>query len=382
MMKDIKSQITEMVQFIKQYYIERNPENIEKLQNLLFDANEAPIIIGTSTDEWCFGIEQANQLFLSDWEGWGNVSIDMDTLTIEEVGSMAWFHVKSGVEFCFEDSVEKYVRYMDSVLRIAKNDKTPLAKAGEITWLLSHLLHSRESGERKYIWDMTITGIVQIIEGRPIVKVMQFSLPVKATFPDVRIDTDESMLKMYQSECGKIVDFGRAQISNKGEKHKIKISKLFEDDGSVYFVQDELKRFIGIDGVVRNGNEFKEHILSIKKNNQTAQISNEHIILNQNSDEFYFCGSGTFSRSISLESELDKILHKVDIYNEMDDKKEALFRIRRDLSQVLKDAALSDKCVMPFRIEGMGRVLGEDQLCLSYAQVSYPFYWFLEGKMD
>lgn len=380
-MKDSKTQITEMVEFIKQCYIDRKPENIEKLQNNLFDVNEAPIIIGTSTDEWSFGIEQANQLFLSDWESWGNVSIDMDTLTIEEVGSMVWFHVKSGVEFCFEDSDAKYARYMDSVLRIAKNNKTPSAKAGDITWLLSHLLHSRESGERKYIWDMTITGMVQIIEGRPVIKVMQFSLPVKAAFPDVRIDTDGNMKKMYQSECEKIVDFNKTQFSDIREELKSKISKLFEEDSLVEFIQDDLKRFIGTDGIVRNGKQFKEHLLNIKIN-QTAQISNEHIIGNQNSDEFYFCGSGTFSRNVSLDNELNKILHKVDIYNEMDDKKEALFRIRRDLSQVLKEAVLSDKCVMPFRIEGMGRVLGEDKLCLEFAQVSYPFYWFLEGKTE
>ena len=68
-------------------------------------------------------------------------------------------------------------------------------------------------------------------------------------------------------------------------------------------------------------------------------------------------------------------------YTNMEDKKDALFKIRRDLSLALKETALSDKLTEPFRIEGVGRFSAND-IIIDYLQISCPHNYVLEQKTD
>lgn len=380
-MKDKENQIVWLLQNMKQFYIERKPENIGKLQKLFFDDALPPIIIGTGSSEWKYGISEAKEIFLSDWDGWGNVSIDLSSLEYDCFESMAWFHVKAGVEYSFKDSDDKYKSYMESVCKIAGNGKSALCRTSEIIWLLSHLLHTRDKDERRYKWDMTISGTLRNIDGAYKFKTIQFSVPVLAVFPDVRINTTEYDSRAFEKECSKINNYN-SHLTSKNDGLKNEILKLFCSDGEIELNCERSRGFIGTDGIRRNGLEFKNYIKDMKGKGISVLISAENIISEVYGDMFYFCGLGVFSKKISLNEELDGILNNIGYYYNMNDKKDALFKVRRDLSLVLKECSSSNECDSPFRIEGMGRVTEKEKICLEYAQLSYPFNWILEQKTD
>ncbi|MDF2557963.1 MAG: hypothetical protein K0R71_1791 [Bacillales bacterium] len=377
-MKDYKQQITDKVEFLKKCYIERDTQNIETLYNTLFGERSNPIIIGTSIDEWCFGESDVKQLFIDDWKYWGNVLIDPHSLVIGEKATYTWFYVNASVEFSFQDSEERYRRYFDSVKRIARSTKNNLAKAGDILWNLSTLLHSREVGERKYLWDITISGLVKNDENDTNIEVLQFSFPFTTSFPDVRTDSDVEMQQKLRSEHSKI----RRYISNSSvqdqNKLKGKIVEFCNNNYQNMLILDEIKRYLGTCGKRMNGCDF-DHYLKIS--GYKTILCLENLIVKKEYGCFIFCGSGEFTKDVSLDSEIENVLKGINKNEKSELTKETLFKIRRDLAYVIREASQSDKAIFPFRIMGLGEET-KDGICLKFFQLSYPFYWFLEQKTD
>ena len=379
-MNDFTIQMQSLLDNLKKCYIERNKDNIKHLSKHLFHEDCPPIIIGTSNDEWCFGIEEAEKLFVSDWEGWGNVSIEIENAVYSNSGAYSWFYVPAGVEYSFEDSAETYAAFMEMTIEIAKGNKKPLPKAGEIIWLLSHLLHTRATDVRNYIWDMTISGVLENIEGWKI-KTMQFSIPVLSPYSDVRTDADQDDASQYENECKKIFAYNALQKNN-NDIHVKQLARLFDEDNKISFVSDDIRRYIGIDGVYRNGYEHNGYMNYFYKNDINVTLLSENIIFTKNKEYFTFCGVGLFSRNLSLDSDLNTIYSNIERYACMDDKKEALFRLRRDLSRALKESTLPNQLTEPFRIEGVGKIVQYGEMVVEYMQISYPFNCILEQKTD
>jgi len=374
------NQIDSIVQHMSTCYQQRKPENIDALCDRLFKAGDIPIIIGTSNGEWCFGIDDAKKLLLSDWESWGNVTFDRNTLALGAAGPLAWFAVNAGVEYCFEDDPGIYRSYLDFVKSIAKSEAPSLARAGEILWVLSHLLHTRNSNRRRYIWDMNLSGILRIEEGQWKVKEMQFSLPVLSAFPDVRIDTDMDAAKYFAKECDGIAAYIQ-RIRPGEESIAKKLALIWDERGHVEWVDRDDRFFIGMDGKRRSGCEFALYWKTLRQNGFSVQVEAEHLIVQQQGNDFWFCGVGIISRPVLLQEELETVLEGIDSNTDEQGPKELLFAIRRDLALALKEGSVSDKHTAPFRMEGVGKIHGET-LEMEYLQASYPFNWILEQKTD
>lgn len=379
-MDNFENQILNIMQIIKQCYTERKDKNIEKFMNHLFDPEIETIIIGTSNNEWEFGLKNARELFVSDWSNWGNVTIDSESLLFEDSLEYAWLQVKSSVEYCFDDNEDTYNAFMEMVHEIAHGERSELSRSTEIIWLLSHLLHTRKQGERKYVWDMNISCILQKLNQVYKVKIMQFSIPVLSMYSDVRIDFNADDKHLFSEECRKIHNYNQ-QLTIEPNNIRQHICSLFTGNEKIGFVDDNIKRYIGIDGVRRTGNEFEDYILAYIQNKNINLIP-ENIIVEKSAKQFCFCGVGTFSRNISLEKDLNFVLNNIGFYNGIPSKKDGLFMLRRDLTQVLKETSLSDTCIEPFRIEGIGKYEKEKGVTFSYLQISFPFNCVLEQKTD
>ncbi|MEA4960399.1 hypothetical protein [Lutispora sp.] len=381
-MHELEIQINKMLLEVKKCYIERDKKNIDSLSNLLFHDEYPPIIIGTSNNEWCFGIEESKNIFLSDWEGWGNVTIDLESIMCGQSDSLGWFTVKAGVEYTFKDSDEKYASYMNLVTSIAKSDKAPIAKMSEINWFLSHLLHTRKNGERRYIWDLTISGIVQCIENIYKIRIMQFSIPVKALFPDERLDNDYVKKQEFKQELLKIAQYNGAKIQNENIPIKQAVLSLLSNQSNVKLDSSGDSQFIGTDGIKRDAIEFKQYLKPFSENGAKVDIDTQGIIIKQQETSFYFCGIGVYTRNINIDSELSRVLDNIDSYCSAKNKKEALFKLRRDLALALKESSVSDKHNAPIRFEGVGKLYDNEDILFQYVQLSYPFNWILEQKTD
>jgi len=376
-------QLKTILETLKQCYIERDKDNIDKLSKLLFCERRTPIIMGTSNNELCFGVQECEKLFLSDWKDWGNVGIEVENAVYGSCGRYVWFHVPASVEFCFENNADTYAAFMNMTMEIVNGNKTPLSKAGDFLWLLTHLLHDRPSGERKYDWDMTITGVLEDVESQLKIRIMQFSMPVLSAYPDVRIDINEDDAHHFQNECDEIRYFNasRGIDANKVMVSTL-LSKLLLDDAADMLVCDGVKRYIGCDGISCDGFEYSVYMSNLRERGIKAELLQENVIFMENDDTFAFCGVGLFTRKISLDSELNNIYASLKQHKNLGDSKEALFKIRRDLAAAIKESSVSNSSKEPFRVEGVGRLLANSSLVIEYMQLSYPFNHVLEQKTD
>ena len=271
---------------------------------------------------------------------------------------------------------------MKMTLEIADNPNTPLTKAGDILWLLTHLLHDRPPGERKYRWDMTISGILEDVDSSLTVRILQFSMPVMSAYPDVRTDTSQEDWHTFQEECRKIREYNASNSVNHNTVIAEQLSRFFDKDKRVKFIYDDKKRYIGCDGNPRSGTEYLEYLENMREKGTEAIFQKEDIIVTNRKSAFTFCGVGLFTRDILLETELNNIFSCMECYNCLESKKEALFCIRRDIVLALKESAPLTRSSMPFRIEGVGSVSDNMDLNIEYMQISYPFNHVLEQKTD
>ena len=377
-MDEIRRRIADMLEYMQQCYVERNPGNAAALCGRFFDPADAPVLVGTSNSEWCLTMEEIRELFVSDWEGWGDVVINPASLICGGSGPLHWFSVGATVSFRFADTDQRYTNYMAAARRVAEGGGSAATRAGHILWVLSHLLHARAPGERAYLWDITLSGVVRQFGDGLKVQEMQFSFPMTSVFPDVRIDLDEAERQRFREECAKVA--ARARRGEGAEPLHGMLSRLFEEGIPAQYAPDAAC-FDG-DGQAMGGEAFAARLRQYRQTGVTFSLLPETLILGQAGGCFWFCGLGTVERAVSLEEELGRVLGRIGDYDSQPDTKEALYRLRRDLAHVMKEALASDRHVAPFRGVGLGRGGEDGTLCLEYFRITYPFQWILEQKNE
>ncbi len=377
-MSEIRRRIAGLLEFMQQCYAERNPNNAAALFGKLFDPADSPVLVGTSNSEWCLTMDEILGLFISDWEGWGDLVIYPASLACGGHGPLHWFSVGATVSFRFADTDQRYANYMASARRVAEGGGSAAARAGHILWVLSHLLHTRAPGERAYLWDITLSGVVRVCGDSLKVQQLQFSFPMASPFPDVRIDLEEAERQCFREECVKVA--ARAQCGEGVEPLRGMLSRLFEERGPARFAPDAVC-FDG-DGQAMGGEAFATQLRQYRQDGVALSLLPDALIIGQAGGCYWFCGLGTAERAVSLEEELGRVLGRIGDYDSQPDTKEALYRLRRDLAHVMKVALASDRHVAPFRAEGLGRVGEDGTLIMEYCRITYPFQWILEQKNE
>lgn len=170
-------------------YTRRNPENIAEFLRL-FVPEDSLEVIGTGAldpgeDEWCLGVESTRELILNDWEGWGDLALDVAGARIFVLGDVAWLATTATVSMTI-DSAETcrdtlaYIRE-----RGAEEDGlSPRAELLEILRAAANTLNEAEQGSQ-YVWPLRFTAVLVRREGRFLFHQMQFSFAT-TRFPDVR----------------------------------------------------------------------------------------------------------------------------------------------------------------------------------------------------
>ncbi|GAA0772457.1 hypothetical protein GCM10008908_18770 [Clostridium subterminale] len=396
MKNQVNNELKEILNVFNEAYIKRDINEIDSFMDKLFDKDESVTVVGTCDGEWCIGYEEVKDIFLSDWEYWGDLRVKADEATIIELDNTAIIYTPGTVKYSFNSRSDTYTRYLGYIKEYfdesSDDSKKPnKVKLTEINWTLSHLLNQRDSIERDYLWDIRISFILTKKENRWIIKHMQFSFPVVGYLPEVRGD-DDSCDRCEVNK--KIKELEEAYHKNKLMKNKIiDLMKYFNSD----YLDENMEIDLIVDKYFSSNNilvantdkdiftskdEIKKLIENQRECYDEMRLDSENSIVDFNEDTAWIVISGTMKKVISEEEFFENTVNTIkDIFNNNLDDKEKLFNIRRRIAETFKENAKGEEYVWPFRLEGV-LIKENNNWVFKYLQFAFPFYYILEGKTE
>lgn len=146
-------------------------------------------VIGTNgiqpgVEEWYQGRKAAGEMIAGDWEGWGDVALDVAAASIQIHGETAWLAAYGTVTRTIpaEENIAGYLDYVkqmiDSAEGSARDKLITILRDGTST------LYEFNRGET-FIWPLRLTAVLTRAESGWIFRQLHFSLPT-IYFPDVR----------------------------------------------------------------------------------------------------------------------------------------------------------------------------------------------------
>ncbi|RPJ52053.1 MAG: hypothetical protein EHM21_01185 [Chloroflexi bacterium] len=170
-------------------YDYRDTSRLEAFRSLFVSEDELEVIgtgaIEPGGYEWCLGPDAACDLVKNDWEGWGDLLLDVTDARIHVLGDVAWLATTGTVTMDLEpvDTVRDFLSYLQEVAK--KEDGNPRARLLDILRSGTNTLFEAERG-KEYIWPLRFTAVLIRQDDRWLFHQIQFSFAT-THFPDVRI---------------------------------------------------------------------------------------------------------------------------------------------------------------------------------------------------
>jgi hypothetical protein len=146
-------------------------------------------VIGTNgvrpgVDEWYMDRASARELVEGDWEGWGDLRLDLDAMSIHARGEVGWVAAPATVTKIIGE--ENYASYLEFVKNLI--DHSDLSPEQTLLHILrggTNTVYEMRRGE-KFVWALRFTAVVVREEDGWKFAQMNFSFPT-IYFPDVRV---------------------------------------------------------------------------------------------------------------------------------------------------------------------------------------------------
>lgn len=396
--KKVELQVKEILRLFQQGYTDRNPSNVQDYMSSLFAEGSGTIMTGTCDNEWCLGFDEALEMVKSDWQYWGDLQIDVENSDISTDGSTAWFIAYGSVKYSFEDSEEKYKRWLDSIMNHfdSSSDFAALpdkAKLSQINWMLSLFISSRPDEKRSYKWPLRLTGVLTSKNGRWLFRSIQFALPNKADYCDVRFNDIKDFEKEYSASCEKLQDFKKQNPVYRNVEVEDIINafqteytiKSAEDLIQKFFLKDESICFTDLtDGNFTGALEIGQIIKKHKSEWECLYLDSSSMLSAISGNTAWFTVQGFIKKTIKENAAVSKQIENIkQLVNENNSlsSKDKLFKIRKDISLMFRETSKGDEYILPIRFEGV--LIKENNLFKFHtARFSYPYYWVIEGHYD
>jgi hypothetical protein len=398
MKSEINNELREILNIFEKAYIQRDVNKIDSFMDALFDKNENVIVIGTSCGELCLGYEEVRDIFLGDWEYWGDLRIKTDEATIVPLGNTALIHTTGTIKYSFNSKSDTYTRYLGYVKEYfngASDDskKDNKVKLTEINWMLCHLLNQRNTIQRDYLWDLRISFVLVKKESRWIIRQMQFSLPVVGHFPDIRIENSSNYaIDSFKTGTKKMAEYSINNTPTYNEE-MLKLVQDFNNEyldthkeigtvASKYFTSDSPLIINTDKAAYCSQEEIEKLIESHRACYDDIKLDYENCLVNSNEDVVWIATQGTMKKVIPEKIAFENTVGMIEnIFTSDLDDKEKLFNIRRRIAGTFKETAKGEEYVWPFRFEAVV-IKEKDKWVFKYLQFSLPFNNILEGKTD
>ncbi len=181
-----QNEIRSLLQTFQDGYTHRDLTQTDSFMEL-FTADAE--VIGTNgqkpgVDEWYMDRASARELVYGDWEGWGDLRLDLENMSIHSRGDVGWVAAAATVtKMIGPENYESYLEYVKNYI-----DKPDLSAEQKLLNILrggTNTVFELRRGE-KFVWLLRCTAVVvRETDGWKFAQ-MNFSFPT-IYFPDVRI---------------------------------------------------------------------------------------------------------------------------------------------------------------------------------------------------
>ena len=183
-----KERVRQVLQRFQDGYTQRDLSRVDEFMQL-FSSDAGVEVIGTNgiqpgVDEWYKGREAARALVHGDWEGWGDVRLDIEKAHIEVLGPVSWLAATGTVTMKIE-AEQNYKDFLQHIRRMV--DAADLSPEQKLLTILrdgTNTVFELRRGEN-FVWPLRFTSVLVQEEGEWRFHQMVFSLPT-IYFPDVR----------------------------------------------------------------------------------------------------------------------------------------------------------------------------------------------------
>ncbi len=179
-------EIFSLMRAFQEGYIGRDASQVDSFMELFTEDAE---VIGTNgvrpaEGEWYMDRASARGLVAGDWQGWGDVRLDFDSMSIHRRGDVGWVAAAATVtEMIGEENYASYLEFVKKYL-----ERTDVSAEQKLLYILrggTNTVYELRRGE-KFVWALRLTAVVvREAEGWKFAQ-MNFSFPT-IYFPDVRL---------------------------------------------------------------------------------------------------------------------------------------------------------------------------------------------------
>ena len=179
-----QDEIRQLLQVFQEGYIHRDLSQVDRFMELFTPDAE---VIGTNgvkpgVDEWYMDRASARELVAGDWEGWGDLRLDLDSMSVRSHAEVGW--VASSATVTKTIGTETYDSYLEFIKTFI--DSPDLGAEQKLLHILrggTNTVYELRRGE-KFIWALRFTAVVvREADGWKCAQ-MNFSFPT-VYFPDV-----------------------------------------------------------------------------------------------------------------------------------------------------------------------------------------------------
>ena len=179
-------EIRTLLQNFQDGYTHRDLTQVDSFMELFTKDAE---VIGTNglkpgVSEWYVDRASARELVEGDWQDWGDLRLDLDSMSIHSRGDVGWVAASATVTKTI--GAEDYQSYLDFIKNYIEDSKlTAEQKLLNILRGGTNTVYELRRGE-KFVWALRFTAVVlRETDGWKFAQ-MNFSFPT-IYFPDVRL---------------------------------------------------------------------------------------------------------------------------------------------------------------------------------------------------
>jgi hypothetical protein len=184
-------QVRLVLQRCQDGYTRRDVTYLDEFMQLFSDDAELEVIgtngVKPGVDEWYLDKAGVRELVKGDWEGWGDLLLDVEGAHIQVRGEVAWLATSATVSMTIEaeGNYRGYLQHIKDL--IAQDGPSAEIKLLDILRGGSNTLYELRRGEQ-FVWPLRFTAVlVRQADGWRFQQ-MQFSFPT-TRFPDERLVT-------------------------------------------------------------------------------------------------------------------------------------------------------------------------------------------------
>jgi len=181
-----QQEIRSLLQTFQDGYTRRDITQVDAFMDLFTPDAE---VIGTNgvkpgVDEWYTSRASARELVEGDWDGWGDLRLDVDSASIQVNGNVGWIASSATVTKTIGE--ENYASYLEFIKNFIETSNLPAEqKLHNILRGGTNTVYELRRGEN-FVWALRLTAVVvRDVDGWKFAQV-NFSFPT-IYFPDVRI---------------------------------------------------------------------------------------------------------------------------------------------------------------------------------------------------